>query len=80
MVGRGLQRRLDGLDAVDEHVPEQEEQDSRRHRAQRRLQPRARAPDPPDRKTEEDREAGERAEDEQLSRGHALVWVSFFGL
>jgi hypothetical protein len=65
-VGGTLERILNRADAVGEHVPEQEEQDAGRHRAQDGLDAGVGAADAAERQAQEDRQTGERAEDEQL--------------
>src|SRR5262249_12503726 len=66
----GVERGLDRLDAVREHVPEQEDQDPRRERGESGAHACARRPHAPDRKPEEDRGAGDRAEQEGLCFTH----------
>jgi hypothetical protein len=65
-----LDRRLDRLDAVREHVPEQEQEDAGRERRQGRAHLRRGAAVAAERQAEEDREPGDRAEDERLRRAH----------
>ena len=67
-----LERRLDRLDRRGEDVPEQEEQDPGRGRGEERLHRRRHAPHPGHRQAEEDRQAGDRAEEEDLGCAHLL--------
>ena len=67
-----LERLLDGLDAVHEHVPEEEEQDAAGEGGETGLQPDVGAPDTPEGQPQEDRESGHRAECERLCRRHAV--------
>ena len=64
------ERVLDGLDRLREHVPEQEEQDPGRGRAQERLEALPDVVQPPHRQADEDREAGDRAEQRESGRSH----------
>ena len=64
---------LDRLDRPGEHVPEQEEEDARRKRAHPRTRGGAEIAQPSHRQPEEDRPAGDRAEEERLGGGHE-VW------
>jgi len=68
---RGVgQRALDLVDRRREDVPEEEDQDPDRDRAQERLRADAHRLHPTEWQSEEDRRAGDRAEQEDLTRGH----------
>ena len=61
-----VERPLDRVDRLDEHVPEQEQQDAGRGRAQERLYALADVVHPAHRQADEDRQACERAEQQDL--------------
>jgi hypothetical protein len=63
---------LDGLDSVHEHVPKQEDQDPGRQRAQCSAEASAWGLDAAEGQAEEDRESGDRAENEDLCLAHEL--------
>ena len=62
---------LDRLDRGGEDVPQQEDQDPGRHGAEERPRALRERLHAPDREADEDREAGDSAEDEDLSLAHA---------
>src|SRR5258706_15705900 len=67
-----VQRRFDRVDCPCEHVPEQEDEDSGRERRERGTG-RGSDLEPADRHAEEDRRAGDRAEDEDVRCAHVRV-------
>src|SRR2546427_7572957 len=67
---RSLERYLDRLDALGENVPEKEEEDSRRPGIQQRAHPGRRVTHAPERESEENGEAGDRAERQDLAHRH----------
>ena len=69
VVERGLNR----IDRRREHVPEEEEEDAGRGRPEERLRGRGDVAHPRERQTEEDGEAGNRAEREDLGGAHVRV-------
>jgi len=66
----GGQRVLHRLDPGREDVPEQEEQDPGGRRREKRARRERQPADPPEGQSEEDREPGDRAEDEDLGLGN----------
>jgi hypothetical protein len=65
-----LERFLDGLNPVEEHVPEQEEQNAAGERTQTGPQPDVGALDAPEREAQKNRKSGYRAQCKGLARRH----------
>ena len=66
------ERLLDGLDAVHEHVPEEEEENAAGKRRETGSQPDVGALDAPEGQAQEDRESRHRTQCERLCRRHAV--------
>ena len=67
---RGVERALDRVDRLLEDVPEEEQQDPGRRRAQKRLEPLRDIVDAAHRQADEDGQAGNGAEREDLGGRH----------
>src|SRR5258708_38812676 len=68
-----MQRRLDRIDRAGEHVPEQEDEDSGGERGEASACRRPESLNPRDGQAEEDRRAGDRAEEKDVCGAHVRV-------
>src|SRR5260370_37160523 len=68
-----MQRRLDRVDRAGEHVPEQEDEDPRGERGEACACRRPESLNPCHGQAEEDRRAGDRAEEEDVCGAHVRV-------
>ena len=70
------QRALDRLDGSRKDVPEQEDEDPGRDGSEHRAEARRDVPQPRDRQADEDRAAGDRAEEKDFRSAHLVVRVT----